>query len=185
MEDLSRFSGKIVVSSRLAEHRARLTQLGTNAAMGLLKALDRHSNDDAPTPLAARNMPTARTVAAAKPKASTSKPPDRVKVVAEALERDPALKGKAQDALFMLADPDLSGLTGEAVIKSLKAGITVSPPKAATGTPAKPTAQSKAVWGNVIARMNGDQPQPIAGKAAGDHTWGNAIAKMNRLRGYE
>jgi len=201
MEDLSRFTGPVRASSRLAAYRAGLN--GQSAAeIGIAAALARATGNQAP--LAARTVPTARTVATAKRNATTSATQDRVKIVAAAVERDPALAGKAGEAIAMLADPELAGLTGAAVVKSLKAGVTVSPPAPAASkasTPAiatvkttkrsdalgggdKPTTASSNAWANVIARMNGNRPQPIAGKTAGDHAWSNAIAKLNRLNGF-
>lgn len=114
------------------------------------------------------NAPAARTVAPAKPKASTSQPRNRVQIVADAVQRDPALKGKAEAALYMLADADLAGLTGEAIVKSLKAGMSVTPPAVATTTKPttapkrsdalgggeKPTQASASAWAAVIDRMN-------------------------------
>lgn len=130
------------------------------------------------------NTSTARTVAPAKPKASTSATGDRVKIVAEAVAKDSALKGKAGEAIAMLADPDLAGLTGAAVVKSLKAGVTASPPapaasKAAASTrtavPA-PKAASAAVWDKAIASMG--QPPKLAATKASMTAWDSVIGRM-------
>lgn len=162
MEDLSRFTGPVGRSSRLAAYRARLTG-GTNAQAGLAAALTRNSAS-----LAARTMP-AVTTAKAKANATNAKPHDRVKVVAHALETDPALKGKAEAALCFLADPAFAGVTGQGVIKLLKAGATTEPPKLATTTTKattapkrsdalggghKPTKASTSAWAKVIGEMN-------------------------------
>lgn len=162
MEDLSRFSGPAGNSSRLAAYRARLTG-GTNAQAGLVAALTRNS-----APLAARTMPTV-TTAKAKANATTAKPRDRVKVVADAVANDPGCKGKAKDALCFLADPAFAGVTGEGIVKLLKAGATAElPVLAATTTKPtttakrtdalgggqKPTKASASAWANVIDRMN-------------------------------
>ena len=96
MEDLSRFTGPVRASSRLAAYRAGLN--GQSAAeIGIAAALARATGNQAP--LAARTVPTARTVATAKRNATTSATQDRVKIVAAAVERDPALAGKAGEAI--------------------------------------------------------------------------------------
>lgn len=111
------------------------------------------------------NAPATRNVAPAKPKAkaSTGQPRNRVQIVADAVQCDPALKGKAEAALYMLADADLAGLKGEAIVKSLKAGLTASPPSQATTAPKrsdalgggqKPTQASASAWAKVIGEMN-------------------------------
>jgi len=117
------------------------------------------------------NTSTARTVAPAKPKASTSKPQDRVQIVAEAVANDPALKGKAGSAINFLADPAYSGVTGQGIVKLLRAGATTEAPTLAITTTSKPTAtrkrsdalgggnqptaESKASWDRVYDRMFG------------------------------
>lgn len=162
MEDLSRFTGPVGGSSRLAAYRARLTG-GTNAQAGLVAALTRNS-----APLAARTMPTV-TTAKAKANATNAKPRDRVKVVADAVANDPGCRGKAEDALCFLADPAFAGVTGEGIVKLLKAGATAELPVMAatttikaTTTPKrsdalgggqKPTKASASAWDNVIRRM--------------------------------
>lgn len=162
MEDLSRFTGPVGGSSRLAAYRAGRN--GQSAAeIGMAAALARNN-----APLAARTMP-AVTTAKAKANATTTKPRDRVKVVADAVANDPGCKGKAKDALCFLADPAFAGVTGEGIVKLLKAGATAElPVLAATTTKPtttakrsdalgggqKPTKASASAWDNVIDRMN-------------------------------
>lgn len=114
----------------------------------------------------------------AKPKA-TSATGDRVKIVAAAVEKDPALKGKAGDAINFLADPAFADVTGQGVVKLLKAGATgTSPAPASASTPANPTgtATNSDVWGSAIARMG--KPPRLAAANASATVWGNVIGRM-------
>lgn len=171
-------------------------------SLRLAVALARAGSNDTPAPLTARNMPTARTVVmeTANPKASTSKPRDRVKVVAHAVANDPALQSKAGDAINLLADSEYEGVTGEGIVKLLKAGATHAPDwfdlaaKAAkTSAPAKaaaartnPTANPKSngLWDNAIAKLNGAKPAPLNTSKAASGAWDNVIARMNRANGF-
>lgn len=91
-----------------------------------------------------------------------------------------------RELLALLADPDFAGLTGAAVVKSLKAGITVSRPvsvaskanashRARAAAPA-PKAASIAIWDKAIASM-GKPPKLAASKASMD-PWDTAIDRM-------
>lgn len=98
-------------------------------------------------------MAAARQKQAARPTTraavATGQPRNRVQIVADAVQRDPALQGKAEHALFMLADPAFASVTGAGIVKALKAGVTASPPTipATVPNPSDP-------WANVISRMN-------------------------------
>lgn len=172
-------------SLRLSVHRARADlPEGVQAALQRSDAKEARRNGGS-TSARASGFATAA-------KASTSQPHDRVKFVAAALERDPALKGKHGDALAMLADPDFAGLTGAAVVKSLKAGITVSRPasvasKASASSkaahPARaaapaPKAASTALWDKAIASMGRSAPPLKAPSKASAKAWDNVIGRM-------
>lgn len=187
-----------MTSLRLAAYQAQKAGYGS-AAEGLARALARNASpvqtiaaipaaDLTKSITATQRGAVATTlpkqgVVPANPKA-TSATGDRVKIVAEAVAKDSALKGKAGDAIAMLADPDLAGLTGAAVVKSLKAGVTASPPapaasKAAASTrtavPA-PKAASTAVWDKAIAGMG--KPPKLAATKASMTAWDNVIGRM-------
>lgn len=153
------------------------------AAIGLAAALARGAGK--PATSAVRTTATATTAGTVRPKASSALPLDRVKVVAQAVAKDPALKGKAGDAINFLADPALAGVTGEGVIKLLKAGATASPPSMATSV-AKPAASPKSngLWDSAIAKLNGAKPAPLNTSKAASGAWDNVIAKMNRANGF-
>lgn len=153
------------------------------AAIGLAAALARGAGK--PASNAVRTTATTTAAATAKPKASTSKPQDRVKVVAHAVANDPLLKGKAGTAIDFLADPEFAGVTGEGVIKLLKAGATTSTPSQVTST-AKPVASPKSdgLWDGAIAKLNGAKPAPLNTSKAASGAWDNVIARMNRANGF-
>lgn len=125
--------------------------------------------------------------ATAKPKASTSKPRDRVKVVAHAVANDPALKGKAALALDMLADDDCANVSANGIVKLLKAGASASPQTAQNMADAR----DKAMRAEMRAALTSTGNSNIAadggagsqkGKPGG--SWSYAIAKINRLNGF-
>lgn len=162
----------------------RVGHNGKSAAqIGLAAALARGAGK--PATSAVRTTATMTAAATAKPKASSALPRDRVKVVAQAVAKDPALKGKAGDAINFLADPALAGVTGEGVIKLLKAGATASPPAMATSA-AKPAASPKSdgLWDSAIAKLNGAKPAPLNTSKAASGAWDNVIARMNRANGF-
>lgn len=173
-----RSAAEIGLARALARNASPVQTIGAIPAADLTKSMTAAQRGAVATALARQG------VAPAKPKASTSQPHDRVKFVAAALERDPALKGKHGDALAMLADPDFAGLTGAAVVKSLKAGITVSRPvsvasKANASHPARaaapaPKDASIAMWDKAIANMGRSAPS----LGAVDPVWEKAIAKL-------
>lgn len=182
MEDLSRFTGPTGGSSRLAAYRARLDG-STPAQAGLAAALAR--TDCHPAPLAARTVPTPRTVAPAKPKATTGITGDRVKIVANAVANDPALAGKAGDAINFLADPAFAGVTGQGIVKLLNAGATGTPPALASAsnfTKPTSTATSPDVWAGAIARMG--KPAALGASKASMAPWEKVIGRMNRDNGF-
>jgi hypothetical protein len=161
--------------------KAEADSLGISERPGqslrLAVALARAGGNTAP--LAARNMPTARTVTSTKPKASTSKPKDRVQIVGNAVLTDPALKGKAQDAIFMLADPAFANVTAGGILKMLKAGATGTPPAlASASTSAKSASAAKGgdVWGSAIARMG--KPAALSAAKASMAPWDKVIGRM-------
>lgn len=100
-------------------------------------------------------MAAARRKQAARPTTraavTSNKPRNRVQIVAEAVQRDRALQGKAEQALFMLADPAFANVTGAGIVKALKAGVTASPPTVAATEPAE---KARDPWASVIARMH-------------------------------
>lgn len=153
------------------------------AAIGLAAALARGAGK--PASSAVRTTATATTAGTVRPKAYSALPLDRVKVVAQAVAKDPALKGKAGDAINFLADPAFAGVTGEGVIKLLKAGATASPPAMATSA-AKPAASPKSdgLWDSAIAKLNGAKPAPLNTSKAASGAWDSVIAKMNRANGF-
>lgn len=162
MEDIARFAGPVGGSSRLAAYRAGLN--GKSAAeIGMAAALARNSGARTSTPLAARTAPTVTTT---KAKAATTATGDRVKIVAHAVANDPALAGKAGDAINFLADPAFAGVTGQGIVKLLKAGATASLPTAAATGPAPSPARSDALGG-------GDKPTQASARA-----WDSVISRM-------
>lgn len=184
MEDLSRFSGKIGGSSRLAAYRAGLN--GKSAAsIGLANALARASGK--PEPLAARTVPTSRNAMATKPKASTA-PHDRVKFVAHAVATDPACKGKAALAIQMLADPDYANVSGAGVVKLLKAGATATVPTAKDAAAARDKAQRQVMRAAIIETGNsGIAPEGGSGAKSANSggSWSRVIADMNARNGFK
>lgn len=138
------------------------------------------------------NASNARTVAPAMPQASTSKPRDRVKVVADAVANDPGCKGKAAIAIKMLADPDCANVSGSGIVKMIKSGASADAPTpqgaphktsafAKASAPARasapaPKAASTALWDKAISSM-GKPPKLAASKASMD-PWDNVIGRM-------
>lgn len=186
MEDLSRFTGPVGGSSRLAAYRARLN--GHSAAqIGIAAALARNNS-----PLAARTVPTS-TTAKTKANATTTKPRDRVKVVADAVANDPGCKGKAAIAIKMLADPDYANVSGSGIVKMIKAGASADAPTPQgaphkTSVPAKasaparasapaPKAASTAVWDKAIASIG--KPPKLAASKASMGPWDTVIGRMS------
>lgn len=131
---------------------------------------------------------------APKPAASATPPRparklERTEVVALAFRNDPKIQGMQDIALHMLDDPDMKGLSGEAVVRCLT-GIDANKYRAAMAEEERKArvARADAVWDRARASIDGNRPtaaadrKPAAGAKSGsvDDIWTRAYAAAAR-----
>lgn len=148
----------------------------TAAALGMAAALERNRRKAAASPHMAQQQ--AKTVPApAKATAPTFTGPNgRVEALAHAVANDPACKGKAQSALALLADDDLSKVTPAGMVKLLqRAPINMALPTAASPRDGWARARQHVAY----TRGQAEAPSRMDGS---NHGWAAIHAKLREQR---
>lgn len=149
----------------------------TAAALGMAAALERRRRMAAAS--ATEAQPQARTAPKpAKANAPTYTGPNgRVEALAHAVANDPACKGKAQSALALLADDDLTQVTPAGMVKLLRrAPANMALPAAATPRDGWARARQHVEY----TRGQGEAPPRLLND---QHGWDKIHAKLREERG--
>lgn len=149
----------------------------TAAALGMAAALERNRSKAASNPSAAQFAAKVSRIPAKATAPTFTGPNGRVEALAHAVANDPACKGKAQSALALLADDDLSKVTPAGMVKLLqRAPINMALPAAATPRDGWARARQHVEY----MRGQGEAPPRLLND---QHGWDKIHAKLREERG--